>query len=150
MSETPTAASETRKPPLTARQAMSISLGGLGVGVVVLVLACTLYLVPFWQAVIWYAIGAFFLLAYPWACLEWETKNRAVRAHNLFVYFTMAIVVVALVVQWKPKEEPFPKWAIAAIITAGVAAYSVMARHAIANFQNWRHGDFRSLDAKKT
>ncbi len=128
---------------------MSISLGGLGVGVVVLVLACTLYFVPFWQAVIWYAIGAFFLLAYPWACLDWETRNRAVRAHNLFVCFTMAIVVLALVVQWKPKEEPFPKWAIAAIITAGVAAYSVMARHAIANFQKRRHGAFRSLDAKK-
>jgi len=129
---------------------MSISLGGLGVGVVVLVLACTLCFVPLWQAAIWYAIGAFFLLAYPWACLDWETKNRAVRAHNLFVYFTMAIVVAALVVQWKPKEEPFPKWAIAVIITAGVAAYSIMARHAIANFQKWRHGDFRSLDAKKT
>jgi multisubunit Na+/H+ antiporter MnhB subunit len=150
MPETSTAAAETRKPPLTARQAMSISLGGLGVGVVVLVLACTLYFVPFWQAVIWYAIGAFFLLAYPWACLDREAKNRAIRAHNLFVYFTIAIVVLTLVVQWKPREEPFPKWAIAAIIVAGVAAYSVMARHAIANFQKWRHGDFRSLDAKKT
>ena len=129
---------------------MFISLGGLGVGVVILVLACTLGFVPFWQALIWYAIGAFFLLAFPWASLDWETRNRAVRAHNLFVYFTIAIVVVALVVQWKPKEESFPKWAIAAIITAGVAAYSVMARHAIANFQKWRHGAFRSLDAKKT
>ena len=149
MSETRATASETREPPLTPRQAMCISLGGLGGGVVVLVLACTLGFVPFWQAVIWFAIGAFFLLAFPWASLDWETKNRAVRAHNFFVYFTIAIVVVALVVQWKPKEEPFPKWAIAAIIVAGVAAYSVMARHAIANFQKWRHGDFRSLYAKK-
>ena len=129
---------------------MFISLGGLGIGVVVLILAYLLFFVPFWQAVIWYAIGAFFVLAFPWASLDWETRNRAVRAHNLFVYFTIAILVVALVVQWKPKEEAFPKWAIVAIISAGVAAYSVMARHAVANFLKWRHGDFRSLDAKKT
>jgi hypothetical protein len=128
---------------------MSISLGGLGIGGVVLVLACMLFFVPLWQAVIWYAIGAFFLLAFPWASLDWETRNRAVRAHNLFVYFTVAILVVALLVQWKPRGESFPKWAIVAIISAGVAAYSVMARHAIANFLKWRQGDFRNFDAKK-
>jgi len=129
---------------------MSISLGGLGVGLVVVVLACMFFFVPLWQAMIGYAVGAFFLLAFPWASLDWETRNRSVRAHNLFVYFTIAILVVALVVQWKPREEPFPKWAIVALVIAGVAAYSVMARHAIANFLKWRHGDFRRLDAKKT
>jgi len=129
---------------------MSISLGGLGIGVLVLVLACTLFFVPIRQALIWYAIGAFFLLAYPWASLDWETRNRSVHAHNLFVYFTIAILIVALLVQWKPKEEPFPKWAIVAIVGAGIAAYSVMARHAIANFQKWRRGNYRSFDAKKT
>jgi hypothetical protein len=142
MSETPTGSSQTRTPYLTARQAIFISLGGLGVGVVMLVLACMLWFVPFWHAVVWYAVGAFFLLAFPWASLDWETRNRAIRAHNLFVYFTIAIVVLALVVQWKPKQEPFPTWAIVAIIGAGVAAYSVMSYHAIANFQKWRRGDF--------
>ena len=150
MSQTPTAASETPKPFLTARQATFISMGGLAVGAVVLVIACTLYFVPLAHAVIWYAIGAFFLLAFPWASLDRETRNRAIRAHNLFVYFTIAILVVALLAQWKPREEPFPKWAIVAIVGAAVAAYSVMARHAIANFWKWRRGDFKGLDAKKT
>ena len=129
---------------------MSISLGGLGIGGLVLVLACTLFFVPIRQALMWYSIGAFFLLAYPWASLDWETRNRSIHAHNLFVYLTIAILIVALLVQWKPKEEAFPKWAIVAIVGAGIAAYSVMAGHAIANFQKWRRGYFRNFDAKKT
>ena len=141
---------QTRQPPLTARQAACISLGGLGIGLLVAVVACTLFFVPIRQAAIWYAVGAFFLLAFPWASLDWETKNRSVHAHNLFVYFTIAIVIVALLAQWKPKEESFPKWAIIAIVVAGVAAYSVMARHAITNFLKWRRGDLESFDAKKT
>lgn len=139
-----------RKPPLAPRQALAINLGGLAVGMVVVILACTLYLVPFWQAMMWYAIGALFVLAFPWACLEWETRNRAVRAHNRFVYFVIAIVVVVLVTQWGKERKPFPTWAVAAIIVAGVAAYSVMAFYAIVNFQKWRHGDFRHLDGSKT
>lgn len=139
------------KPPLAPRQALAISLGGLAVGVVVMILACMLYQVPFWQALACYAIGAFFVLAFPWACLQWETRNRAVRAHNRFVYFVIAILVVALITQWGTEGgKPFPKWAIVVIIGAGTAAYSVMAYYAIANFQKWRHGDFRNLDKKKT
>ncbi len=72
----------------------------LRIGAIVLVAACAIYSVPLWQAMIWYAVAAFFLLAFPWVCLDWETRNRAVRAHNLFVYFTIAIVVLLLVVQW--------------------------------------------------
>ena len=150
MSEAHRNTSGTRKPPLTARQATAIGLGGLGVGVVVVIISCTVFFVPLSQAMMWYAVGAFFILAFPWACLEWETRNRAVRAHNRFVYFTIAVVVVAVVTQRGTEGKPFPKWAIAAIVAAGVAAYSVMAYHAIRNFQRWRRGDFRGLNEKKT
>jgi hypothetical protein len=134
-----------RKPPLAPRQAVVISLGGLAVGVIVLILACTLHLVPLWQALACYALGAFFLLAFPWACLEWETRNRAVRAHNRFVYFVIATLIVTLVMQWGTAKKPFPKLAIAAIVLVGIAAYSVMAHYAIVNFRKWRHGEFRDL-----
>jgi hypothetical protein len=122
---------------------MTISLGGLGVGVAVLVVSCTFFSVTFWQAAMWYAIGEFFLLAFPWACLEWETRNRSVRAHNRFVYFTFAVVVVVWVMQWETEGEPFTTWAVLAIIGVGIAAYSVMAYYAVTNFQKWRHGDFK-------
>ncbi len=141
---------EKRERPLKPRQAVAINLGGLGIGVVVMILACVLYLVPFWQAMMWYAVGAFFILAFPWACVQWETRNRAIRAHNRFVYFFVAMMVVTVVAQWGREGTPFPKWAIAVIIAAGIAAYSVMAYHAIANFRRWRHGDFREPDGKKT
>jgi hypothetical protein len=140
-----------RKPPLAPRQAVAISLGGLALGVVAVILACMLFLVPLWQAIACYAVGAFFVLAFPWACLQWETRNRAVRAHNRFVYFIIGILVVALVTQRGIKGgKPFPMWGIGLIICAGVAAYSVMAFYAIENFRKWRRGDFRGIDEKRT
>src|SRR2546427_11478139 len=108
MSEEPAYTRVVQKPPLAPRQAVAISLGGLAVGIVVMVLACTLYLVPLWQAIMCYAIAAFFILAFPWASLEWETRNRAVRAHNGFVYFVIAWVVVVLVAQWGTERKSLP------------------------------------------
>ena len=139
-----------RKPPLAPRQAVAISLGGLGVGMVVLILACTVFLVPLWQATACYALGAFFLLAFPWACLEWETRNRAVRAHNRFVYFVIATLIVTLVLQWGTEKRPFPMWAVSAVVLAGIAAYSVMAYYAVVNFGKWRHGAFKDISDGKT
>ncbi len=129
---------------------MLISLCGLAVGIVAVVIACTFFLVPLWQAMVCYAVGAFFVLAFPWASLEWQTRNRAVRAHNRFVYFVVATLIVTLVTQWGTEKKPFPVWAVAAIVVAGIAAYSVMAYYAIMNFRRWRHGDFRSLDEERT
>ena len=125
-------------------------MGGLAVGMVVVVLACTAYLVPFREALVYYAIWALIVLACPWACLEEETKKRAFRVFNRFEYFAVATLIVALVTQWGTKGSPFPIWAIAAIVTAGIAAYSVIAYYAIVNFQKWCDGGFRSPDGKKT
>ena len=151
MSDAPVPTSERRKPPLTPRQAMLMSCGGLGIGVVVLGIACTLYSVPLWQGIMWFALGAFFLVGFSWAFLDWESRNRTVRAHNRFVYFTVAIVAVVLVAQWGTAGQSFPKWAIAAIVCAAIAAYSVMAYYAIANFLKLRNGQFRQkIDTEGT
>ena len=128
---------------LTPRQAVAISLGGLSVGAVVVVLACTLFLVPFWEAMIYYAIGGYLVLAFPWACLDRESRRRVIRAHNRLVYFFVALVVVTLIAQWGAHAMPFPKWALGALIVVGVASYSVMGYYAVVNFRRWRHGDFR-------
>jgi hypothetical protein len=117
---------------------------------VALILACTVFLVPLWQATTGYALSAFFLLAFPWACLEWETRNRAVRAHNRFVYFVIATLIVTLIMQWGTVKRPFPMWGVAAIVLVGIAAYSVMAYHAVVNFGKWRRGGFRDINNEKT
>ena len=132
---------------VTPRQAVAISLGGLGVGAAIVVIACMVFLVPFWEAMIYYGIGAFFVLAFPWACLDRETRRRVIRAHNLFIYFIMALLIVTLAVQWGTGGKPFPMWAIWTLVAAAVAAYSVMAYYAVVNFWRWRHGEFRNAQS---
>jgi amino acid transporter len=138
-----------QKPPLAPRQAVFINLGGLAVDIVGAVLACTIFLVPLWQALAGFAIVAFFVLAFPWVSLDWRTRNRAVRAHNLFICFFVATLIVTVIVQWGTEGLSFPMWGVAAVVIAGLAAYSVMAYYAIINFRRWRRGDFRSLDEEK-
>jgi hypothetical protein len=128
---------------------VAISLGGLAVGIVVALVACTVFLVPLWQAMACYALGAFYLLAFPWACLEWGTRNRAVRAHNRFVYFVIATLIVTLVMQWGTEKRPFPTWAVAASVLVGIAAYSVMAYYAVVNFGKWRRGNYEDINNEK-
>lgn len=133
---------------VTPRQAVAISLGGLGVGIVGVILACTLFLVPFGEAMIYFAIGAYFVLAFPWACLDQKGRRAVIRAHNRLVYFVIAVLVLVLIVQWRAEGKPFPMWTAYGLIAAGVAAYSVMGYYAIVNFCRWRHGDFREATAK--
>ncbi|HWF19991.1 MAG TPA: hypothetical protein VG754_12025 [Verrucomicrobiae bacterium] len=135
------------KKTLTPRQALAISVGGLGIGMILLAVACGVFLVPFSEAMAGYAIMGFFCVAFPWASLKLETRNRAVRAHNYFVYFFIAMLIVTVIAQWGTKEgTPFPKWAIGLVIIAGVAAYSVMAYYAVVNFRKWLKGGFKNLD----
>jgi len=133
---------ELREPPLTPRQAIAITVGGVSLGAIVVVVSCVIYLVPWPTALGWYAVGAFFTVAFPWVGLDWETKNSAVRAHNRFVYFAVAVFVLVLILQYGTEGQPFPRWGIAALIVAGIAAYSVMAYHAVRNFRRWRRGEF--------
>jgi hypothetical protein len=127
---------------LTPRQAGAISLGGLCVGAVIVVFAFTLLDVPLWEAMIYYGIGGYFVLTFPWACLDRESIRHVVRAHNRLVYLFIALLIVILIVQWGTDGKPFPKWAAGALIVAAVAFYSVMGYHAFLNFKRWRRGDF--------
>lgn len=128
---------------VTPRQAVAISLGGLAVCIVGVILACTLFLVPFGEATIYFAIGAFFALAFPWACLDQKGCRAVIRAHNRLVYFFGGVVVLLLIVEWGSERRPFQRWAAYALIAAALASYSVMAYYAVVNFRRWRHGDFR-------
>ncbi|HZV34258.1 MAG TPA: hypothetical protein VFB72_06740 [Verrucomicrobiae bacterium] len=135
---------------ITPRQAIAISAGGVAVCAIGVVVAYALFFVPFWEAMMWSGIGVFFSIAFPWASLQLETRNRAVRAHNCFVYFVIAMLIVVVIAQWGVKGgKPFPNWALFAVIAAGVSAYSVMAFYAIVNFQKWIRGDFKNLEMPK-
>jgi hypothetical protein len=127
---------------VTPRQAVAISLGGLCVGAVVVAIACLLFLVPFSEAMIYYGIGGYFVLAFPWACLDRDSIRCVIRAHNWLVYFFIAFLIAILIVQWRTDGKPFPKWAVAALILGAVCSYSVMGYHAVVNFARWRRGAF--------
>jgi hypothetical protein len=127
---------------VTPRQAIAISLGGLCVGAVVVVVACTLFLAPFWEAMIYYGIGGYFVLMFPWACLDRESIRQVIRAHNRLVYFLGALLILTLIVQWGTNGKRFQKWAAVALIVGAVATYSVMGYYAVVNFIRWRRGEF--------
>jgi hypothetical protein len=127
---------------VTPRQAVAISLGGLCVGAVIVIIACTLLDVPFWEAMIYYGVGGYFVLAFPWAFLDRESRRHVIRAHNGLVYFFVTFLIVILIVQWGTDGKPFPKWAAVPLIVGAVALYSVMGYYAVVNFMRWRRGDF--------
>jgi O-antigen/teichoic acid export membrane protein len=112
-------------------------------GAVLVALACTLFPVPFWEAMIYYGIGMYFVLTLPWVCLNRESIRRVIRAHNRFVHFFLALLIVTLIVRWATDGKAFPKWAVGALIVGAVASYSVMGYYAVVNFGKWRRGDFR-------
>lgn len=130
---------------LTPRQAIAFSTGGFGLSAIGMIVGYELLDVPFWDATAFCGIGAFFSLTVPWVSLRLETRNRAIRAHNYFVYFVIALLIVVVIEGWGVKGgKPFPKAALVALIAAAVAAYSVMAFYAVVNFQKWLRGDFKN------
>jgi len=125
------------KVPITPKQAIIFTLFGLIGGIILVVISNLFFYVSLKKACIWFAIGAFFVVAFPWACLRMETKNRTVRAHNRFVIFVVIFSIVVMIVQRGTEHQPFPVWAIAILILGGCIAYSVMAYYAVQNFIKW-------------
>jgi len=128
---------------VTPRQAVAISLGGLGVGIVMVILACTLLLEPFGEAMIYFGIAAYVVLAFPWACLDQKGRRAVIRANNRLVYFFIALTILLLILEWGKEGKPFQRWAAYALIPVAVASYSIMGFYAVVNFRRWRHGEFR-------
>jgi drug/metabolite transporter (DMT)-like permease len=125
------------KTPITPKQAIMITLIGLVGGIVLVVISNFFFYVSLKKAFICYVVGAFFVIAFPWACLKSETKKRSVRAHNCFVIFAVVLFIVVMIVQWGTEHQPFPIWAIAVLILGGGIAYSVMVYYAVQNFIKW-------------
>src|SRR5690349_3635622 len=133
---------------VTPRQAIGIVAIGLPSGALLVVLGCTLFEVPFWEAMTYYGIGGYFVLVFPWACLDRESVRRVIRAHNRLVYLFVAFLLVVLIVQWGTDGKPFPKWGAGFLIVGAVASYSVMGYHAAMNFRKWRRGDFNKPSSR--
>ncbi|HUT29206.1 MAG TPA: hypothetical protein VMX13_05375 [Sedimentisphaerales bacterium] len=129
------------KVPIKPKHAITISLAGLIGGVVIVAISNSFFYVPLKKACIWYAIGAFFAVAFPWASLKWETRDRSVRAHNRFTIFAVTVIIAVIIVQWGTEHQPFPIWAITLLIIGGCIAYSVMAYCAVQNFVKWCKGE---------
>ena len=148
---TPKDTSNTRyKVPITPKQAIMLNLIGLIGGIVLVVISNLFFYVSLKKAFIFYAIGAFFVIAFPWACLRMETKNRSFRAHNCFVIFAVVLFIVVMIVQWGTEHQPFPIWAIATLILGGCIAYSVMAYYAVQNFIKWCKDELENGNIEKS
>jgi hypothetical protein len=124
----------------TPRQALIISLCVLFGGIPAVFAAHFFLYVPFGEASLYYAGAVYLTFAVSWSYLDWKTRNAAIRGHNAFVIFTVGLLVVLLIIQ--KEHEPFPHWAIALLIIAGVAGYSVAGYCGIRNFLRWRRGEF--------
>ena len=134
-------ANKRHKVPITPKQAIMLNLIGLIGGIVLVVISNLFFYVSLKSACIFYAIGAFFVIAFPWACIKMETKNRSIRSHNRFVIFAVILFVFVMIVQWGTEHQPFPVWAIAILILGACIAYSVMAYFAVQNFVKWYKGE---------
>lgn len=127
----------------TPKQAITFSLVGI--------VSCSglaLYSFLAWGFITWYialicTVGLFFSIAFTWASLKLDTRNQSVKAHNLFVYFSIAVIILIALLQWGEDKVAFPTWAIIALVTGAVTAYSVMFYHAIMNFARWINGKFK-------
>ena len=134
-------------PPLAPKWAIRFSLVALLGGIACVVLAHHYLLTPWHVALAWYAVVAYISLGFAWSCLEWPSRNAAVRGNNLFVLVVVGLVVAAAFTT--RQGESFPTWAIVVGSIAATIGYSVGAIYGIRNFIRWRQGFYeaRAVDA---
>ena len=129
------------KPPLKPKWAVIISLITIVVGPLAVAVAHLFFYVTLLKALLCYALVAYLMLGLPWSFLDWKSRNAAIRGHNYFVYFAVPVFVIAIITT--DSYEPFPRWAIIALIVGGIAGYSVMGFCGIKNFIRWIRGEFK-------
>jgi hypothetical protein len=130
------------KPPLQPKQAIVMSLIAI-IGIPLVGTLANLFLfTPLMPTILWSAIALYFDLGISWSFLRWDTRNAAIRGHNAFVIFTVILFCVVMVIS--DDYEPFPKWAIVALIIGGTCGYSVMGICAIKNFLKWLRGNLNN------
>jgi len=128
------------KPPLEPKWAVIISLTTIIAGLLAVAVAHLLFYVPLSTALLCYVLVAYLTLGLSWSFLEWNSRNAAIRGNNYFVYFAIVIVLIAMIST--DSYEPFPRWAVVALILGGIAGYSVMGFCGIKNFIRWKRGKF--------
>ena len=125
-------------PPLHPKWAIRFSLLVLVGGIACVVLAHGYLLTPWHVAFASYGVVAYISLGFAWSCLEWPSRNAAVRANNLFVLVAVGLVATAAFTT--RKGESFPTWAIVVGVIAAIVGYSVAAAYGVRNFIRWRRG----------
>lgn len=128
---------------ITPKQAIILSvLGLLGFGMLAIVAYLYFGIVTL-ELLFISATGCFFSAFFPWAAVQLETRNRSVRAHNLFVYSVVGILIIIAITQWGTDHVAFPMWAMIVLAIFAVAAYSVMVYYAVVNFIKWLNGQLK-------
>ena len=125
---------------ITPKQALVISLCVALGGIPIVLAAHIFFYVSYGAALLCYAGAVYLSSAVSWSCLDRKTRNAAIRGHNAFVIFAVSLFIVVLVIQ--KEHEPFPRWAMGLLVTAGVMGYSVAGFCGIRNFLRWRRGEF--------
>jgi O-antigen/teichoic acid export membrane protein len=136
--------------PITPKQAIMMTLIGIIGGIVIVVISNLFFYVALEKACTWYVIGVFFAIAFPWASLKRETRNRSIRAHNRFIIFAVIVFIAVIVVQWRTEHQPFPVWGIILLILGGCIAYSVIAYYAVHNFFKWCKGELEASNTEES
>ena len=111
-------------------------------GIACVALAHRYLLTPWHVAFAWYGVVAYITVGFAWSCLEWPSRNAAVRGNNLFVLIVVVLVVIAAFTS--REGETFPAWAIVAGAIAAVVGYSVGAVYGVRNFIRWRRGFYEA------
>ncbi|MBC8377857.1 MAG: hypothetical protein H8E62_01650 [Planctomycetes bacterium] len=87
-------------------------------------------------------LGIMYLsLSFAWASLDLRSRKIAVKGHNMFVYFAIAMVILAFFIT--KEGELFPKWQIYALLAVGFICYSFSGIVAVKNFIKWRKGELQ-------
>jgi hypothetical protein len=126
------------KPPLQPKQAIIISIIAVIVIPIGGILFHILLLTSLILTIFWSALVLYFALGISWSFVRWDTRNISIRGHNAFVIFAVILFCVVMIIS--KDYEPFPKWAIAALIIGGTCGYSMMGICAVRNFLKWRKG----------
>ena len=128
------------KPPLEPKWAVIISLVAIVIGLLAVAVAYLFFYVQLSVAFLCYALVTYLTLGISWSFLEWSSRNAAIRGNNYFIYFAIAVFIIAVIST--DSYEPFPRWAIVALILGAIAGCSVMGFYGVKNFIRWKSGEF--------
>ena len=126
--------------PLKPKEAILISLLALLLGLIGAFIAYFVYAKPLVWVLLVTAGFVYIAVSMSWAYLDHYSRDIAMRGHNIFIYFVLAMIILAFLTT--KEGQPFPKWQIPALIAAGAVCYSLAGVVAVKNFIRWKKGEF--------